>query len=66
MGRYARFFRHYQDDTLNGLSNHESGYLVNRKPLVSKFTPPKKTQRQRAVSTMMGYRFVKRLKELGL
>ena len=61
-----RYFRYMFADNFAGLSNHESGYLVNRKPVVSKFTQPKKTQRARAASTRMGYRFVKKLKEMGL
>lgn len=61
-----RYYRYMFADNFRELTRHDSGYLVNRKPVVAKFTQPKKTQRQRAVSTMMGYRFVKRLKELGL
>ncbi len=52
-------------DNFLGLDNHNSGYLVNRKPLVTKFTQPKKTQRARAASTRMGVRFAKNLKEMG-
>ena len=61
-----RYFRYMFADNFLGLDRHDSGYLVNRKPVVTKFTQPKKTQRARASSTRMGYRFVKKLKELGL
>lgn len=61
-----RYYRYMFADNFQGTTNHESGYLVGRKPVVSKFTQPKKTQRARAASTRMGYRFVKKLKEMGL
>lgn len=61
-----RYFRYMFHDNFLPLDRHDSGYLVNRKPVVTKFTQPKKTQRARAASTRMGYRFVKKLKELGL
>mgnify|MGYP006392380775 CR=1 FL=1 len=61
-----RYFRYMFADNFLGLDNHNSGYLVNRRPVIAKFTQPKKTQRARAASARMGYRFVKKLKELGL
>ena len=61
-----RYFRYMFADNFLGLDNHNSGYLVNRKPVVTKFVQPKRTQRARAASTRMGHRFVKKLKELGL
>ena len=61
-----RYYRYMFSDNFLPLDRHDSGYLVNRKPVVTKFTQPKKTQRARAASTRMGYRFVKKLKELGL
>ena len=63
-----RYYRYMYEDNFRGLSNHhlESGYMVNRKPVVSKFTQPKNTQRIRAASTRMGHRFIKKLKEMGL
>ena len=61
-----RYYRYMFEDNFRGLSNHESGYLVGRKPVVAKFTQPKNTQRIRAASTRMGHRFIKKLKEMGL
>lgn len=61
-----RYYRYMFNDNFLPLDRHDSGYLVGRSPVVTKFTQPKKTQRARAASTRMGYRFVKKLKELGL
>ncbi len=61
-----RYYRYMFNDNFLPLDRHDSGYLVNRQPVVTKFTQPKKTQRARAASTRMGYRFVKKLKEMGL
>lgn len=61
-----RYYRYMFADNFRELMRHDSGYLVNRQPVVAKFTQPKKTQRARAASTRMGYRFIKKLKELGL
>jgi len=53
---------------MNGLSNHDSGYLVNRKPVVFSFlvNRPKKHAGTKAAANRMGHRFVKKLKEMGL
>ena len=68
MRRYARFFRHYQDDTLNGLSNHDSGYLVNRKPVVFSFlvNRPKKHNGAQGAATRLGRDFAEKLKRMGM
>jgi hypothetical protein len=52
-------------DNFLGLDRHDSGYLVNRKPVVTRFTQPRNTQRVKAASTRMGVRFAKKLKEMG-
>lgn len=36
-GVMRRYFLSFYDDTLNGLTRHDSGYLVNRKPVVFSF-----------------------------
>lgn len=63
-----RTFRFYHDDMMRPLSNHESGYLVNRKPVVMSFEKnrPKHTNRLGAMSTRMGKNFIKKLKAMGL
>lgn len=49
------------------LLNHESGYLVDRKPVIMSFekNQPTKAGRRKAISTRMGQRFVKRLQAMG-
>lgn len=66
LGGTMRYFRSYTDDTLHGLPRHDSGYLVNRKPVVTKFFPARNTKRQTATSTRMGNGFIKKLKGMGL
>lgn len=63
-----RYFRFFVDDTLYGLNNHDSGYLVNRKPVVFSFlhNRPKKHAGTKAAANRMGKRFLGKLKELGL
>lgn len=61
-----RYFRYMFSDNFLGLDRHDSGYLVNRKPVVMKFTQPKNTQRVKAASTRMGIRFLKKLDRMGL
>lgn len=62
-----RTFRFYFDDMMRPLLNHESGYLVGRKPVIMSFerNQPTKTGRRKAISTRMGQRFVKRLQAEG-
>lgn len=60
-----RYFRYRFADNFLGLDRHDSGYLVNRKPVVTKFTQPRNTQRLKAASNRMGVRFAKKLKEMG-
>jgi len=59
-----RYFRVYEDDTLNGLYNHRNGELVNRYPLVFKLTQPKRVKGRYSASVRMGNRFAKQLKEV--
>jgi|CXWL01.1.fsa_nt_gi hypothetical protein len=61
-----RYFRYMFSDNFLGLDRHDSGYLVNRKPVVTKFTQPRNTQRVKAASTRMGIRFLKKLDRMGL
>lgn len=64
----TRSFRFYTDDTLTPLLNHESGYLVGRKPVVFSFlvNRPRKHAGTKAAGNRMGKRFADRLKENGL
>lgn len=63
-----RTFRFFQDDTLMPLLNHDSGYLVGRKPVVFSFlrNRPKKHKGSIAAGNRMGKKFVEKLKGLGL
>ena len=60
-----RYFRYMFSDNFLPLDRHDSGYLVNRRPVVTRFTQPRNTQRVKAASTRMGVRFAKKLKEMG-
>lgn len=66
--RRTRSFRFYTDDTLTPLLNHDSGYLVGRKPVVFSFlvNRPRKHAGSQAAGNRMGKKFIEKLKGLGL
>lgn len=63
-----RHFRYYFDDTLHERTQHRSGELVGRKPLIILFLRQRPRAYKGAIgaSTRMGQLFVEKLKRMGL
>lgn len=63
-----RYFYNYRDDTMMGLSRHDSGELVNRKPVIMSFLlqPKRRVNGKRAAATRKALTFLKKLEGLGL
>lgn len=61
----TRYFRHLFADNLNGVSNHYSGELVNRKPLESRLVQLPRAQQiqvgRKSASVRLGKAFLKKL-----
>lgn len=58
-----RYFRCYIDDTMRPLDNHDSGYLIGRKPIVLDFNTlkRKKIHSVKGAATRLGKAFAERI-----
>jgi len=56
------------DDTLNGVHHHQTGEMVNRKPVVFSFLnhPPKSLNGKIGASVRMGKALIGKLERLGI
>lgn len=63
-----RYFMSYFDDTLNGISHHQTGELINRKPVVFSFLnrKPKPQNGRLGASVRLGKALLGKLAALGI
>lgn len=63
-----RYFMSYFDDTLNGIYNHQTGELIDRKPVVFSFLnqKPKPQNGRLCASVRLGKALLGKLERLGI
>ncbi len=63
-----RYFRWFNDDTLNGVYNHRSGELAGRRAVIMSFLnrPPKPQNGRLGASVRLGKALLGKLEKMGI
>lgn len=65
-----RFYRHMHMDNFQGLYNHRSSELINRRPILSKMLPMSRSKQamigRKSAAVKLGNRLIGKLAELGI